>query len=118
MDLQTAYREHRFGHGAPRPFVGYLVLMEDLAEVNTPVKSAEPYFPVDPIFQGKTDAERWNVLCQRLMSENLYTAACCELITREPGGRVIDTLTSFQTFAAAVEGHPYTIWKTIQTEGY
>jgi len=30
--------------------------MEDLAEVNTPVKSAESYFPVDPIFQEKTDA--------------------------------------------------------------
>jgi len=118
VDLQTAYREHRFGHGVPRPFVGFLVLVEDLAEVNTPVKSAEPYFSVDPIFTGKTYAERWNVLCQRLMSESLYTAACCELITRDPGHRAIATLTSFHAFAAAVEGHAYTIRETIQAERY
>lgn len=78
------------------------------------VKPAEPYFPVDPVFVEKTYAERWNILCRRLMSENLYTAACCEIVTREPSHRVPDYQTSFQAFAAAVEGHALTFRKTIE----
>lgn len=116
VDLWTAYREHRFGYSVPRPFVGFLVLVEDLDEVNRVVKSAEPYFSVDPVFKGKTYAERWNILCQRLMSENLYTAACCELITRKPSHRVLDPQTSFQAFAAAVEGHALTFRKTLEAQ--
>jgi hypothetical protein len=114
VDLWTAYRENRFGHAAPRPFVGYLVLVEDLPEVNRPVRSNQPYFPVDPIFHRKTYAERWNILCQRLMSENLYTATCCEMISREPGHRVIDPQTSFQAFAGAIEGHAVTFRRMVE----
>jgi len=114
VDLWTAYRENRFGYAVPRPFVGYLVLVEDLPEVNRPVTPFEPYFSVDPIFKQKTYAERWNILCQRLMSENLYTAACCEMITREPSHRVLDRQTSFQAFAAAIEGHAVTFRKTME----
>jgi len=114
VDLWTAYRENRFGYAVPRPFVGYLVLVEDLPEVNRPVTPFEPYFSVDPIFKQKTYAERWNILCQRLMSENLYTAACCEMITREPSHRVLDPQTSFQAFAAAIEGHAVTFRKTME----
>ena len=114
VDLWTAYRENRFGYAVPRPFVGYLVLVEDLPEVNRPVTPFAPYFSVDPIFKQKTYAERWNILCQRLMSENLYTAACCEMITREPSHRVLDPQTSFQAFAAAIEGHAVTFRKTME----
>jgi hypothetical protein len=110
----TAYRENRFGYAVPRPFVGYLVLVEDLPEVNRPVRAYEPYFPIDPIFKQKTYAERWNILCQRLMSENLYTATCCEMITRKPSHRIIDPQTSFQAFAAAIEGHAVTFRKTLE----
>ena len=114
VDLWTAYREHRFGYAVPRPFVGFLVLVEDSEEVNRMVKSAEPYFLVDPIFREKTYADRWNILCQRLMSENFYTAACCEMITRMPSHRMIDPQTSFQAFAAAIEGHALTFRKTLE----
>jgi Restriction endonuclease XhoI len=62
VDFWTAYRENRFGVAAPRPFLGFLVLVEDLKEVNRSVRSAEPYFDVDPVFRRKTYAERWNVL--------------------------------------------------------
>jgi hypothetical protein len=114
IDLWTAFRENRFGYAVPRPFVGFLVLVEDLQEVNRAVRPSEPYFPIDPIFRRKTYAERWNILCQRLMSENLYTATCCEMITREPSHRIIDPQTSFQAFAAAIEGHAVTFRKTLE----
>jgi hypothetical protein len=114
IDLWTAFRENRFGYAVPRPFVGFLVLVEDLQEVNRAVRPSVPYFPIDPIFRRKTYAERWNILCQRLMSENLYTATCCEMITREPSHRIIDPQTSFQAFAAAIEGHAVTFRKTLE----
>jgi hypothetical protein len=48
------------------------------------------------------------------MSENLYTATCCELITRAPSHRIIDIQTSFQAFAAAIEGHAITFRRTLE----
>jgi hypothetical protein len=117
VDFWTAYRENLFGYAVPRPFLGFLVLVEDLKEVNRPVRSAEPYFYVDPTLRRKTYAERWSILCQRLVSENLYTATCCELITREPRHRSIDPQTSFQAFAAAIEGHAVTFRKTLEANG-
>jgi hypothetical protein len=115
VDFWIAQRENLFGHGVPRPFLGFLVLVEDLKEVNRPIRAAEPYFYVDSTFRHKTYAERWNILCQRLVSENLYTAACCEMISREPSHRSIDPRTSFQAFAAAIEGHAVTFRKTLET---
>ncbi len=114
VDLWTAFREGRLGPAAPRPFVGFVVLVEDLPEVNRAIGAAEPYFAVDPIFRGKSYAERWTILCQRLMTENQYTATCCELITREGAHRFVSSDVSFVTFAAAVEGHALTFRKTIE----
>lgn len=113
VDLWTAFREDRFGRDVPRPFVGFLALVEDLDEVNVPVKAVEPYFQVDPIFLGKTYAERWNILCRRLVTENLYTASCCELVDRAGNHRSLDQQTSFQSFAASVEGHAITFRKSV-----
>jgi len=114
VDLWTAFREGRLGPAAPRPFVGFVVLVEDLDEVNHPIAAAEPYFTVDPVFQGRSYAQRWTILCQRLMSERLYTATCCELITRKAAHRAVGTDVSFQAFAAGVEGHALTFKKTIE----
>jgi Restriction endonuclease XhoI len=116
VDLWTAYRENRFGYSVPPPFVGFLVLVEDLDEVNRAIRPAEPYFPIDPVFRNKTYAERWNILCQRLVLEKHYTATCCEMITRAPSHRAIDAQTSFQSFAAAIEGHALTFRKTIEAQ--
>ena len=114
VDLWTAFREGRLGPAAPRPFVGFLALLEDRPSANTPVKIQEPYFEVDPVFRGRSYAERWTILCQRLMSERLYSATCFELITRAAAHRAVSADTSFQAFAAAVEGHALTFRKTIE----
>jgi hypothetical protein len=58
VDLWTGYRENFFGYAVPRPFVGFLVLVEDLPQVNRAVRPAEPY----QIFKKKTYAKRWNIL--------------------------------------------------------
>ena len=81
-DIWTAYREQRLGTG-PRPFLGYFFLLEDCAKVHTPVKNAEPYFKVDPVFKGASYAKRYELLCRRLVLERLYDSACLTLATHE-----------------------------------
>ena len=73
-DLWTAYREGAFGKQS-RPFAGWLILVEDSDGSRRPVRSISPHFPLLQGFQGASYAERYNVLCQRLVQEHLYSAA-------------------------------------------
>jgi len=121
-DIWTAFREGRFGKGAPAPFLGYLFLLEDRDNVKTPVANKEPYFEVDPAFRGQahtvekkgkvkyrgvTYAERYEILCRRLVLERIYDASCFLMATNS-GATVItqpaDDL-NFARFAAALRGH-------------
>ena len=104
-DIWTAYREGRVGSRAP--FLGYFFLLEDCAAVHSPVRNAEPYFPVDPVFKGASYARRYQILCQRLVLERKYSAACLTLATKASPTRLAfpaDEL-NFRQFAAAVEAH-------------
>ena len=124
-DLWTAYREERFGKGAPTPFLGYLFLLEDRANVKRPVANKEPYFKVDPAFrgsaapsknkgiakdQGVTYAKRYELLCRRLVLERLYDASCFLVATNSKPTVVSQPAEdlSFARFAAALRGHALT----------
>ena len=73
-DLWTAYREGSFGD-SPRPFVGWLMLVEDAPGSRSPVTDRSHHFPVRPEFQNASYIQRYELLCRKLMQENLYTAA-------------------------------------------
>ena len=105
-DIWTAYREGRFGHH-PHPFLGYFFLLEDCAQVHAPVSNREPYFEVDPVFKGASYAKRYEVLCQRLVLERKYTAACLTLATKEHPSQISHPTGSlgFRQFAAAAGAH-------------
>ena len=124
-DLWTAYREGRFGEGAPTPFLGYLFLLEDRANVKQPVANKEPYFEVDPAFrgppvpskargtvkhQGVTYAERYELLCRRLVLERIYSAACFMMATNAESTVISQPAQdlTFARFAAALRGHAVT----------
>jgi hypothetical protein len=81
LDLKTAFREGAFG-GSRKPFVGYLVLLEDAPASRKPVTDMSPNFPLFPEFRGASYADRYNILCKKLMSEELYTAAAVILSPR------------------------------------
>jgi hypothetical protein len=105
-DVWTAFREGRFGK-RQAPFLGYFFLLEDCPKVHSPVRNAEPYFSVDPIFNGASYAKRYEVLCERLVLERKYTSACLVLGTKESPTAVsfpAPTL-NFRQFAAAAEAH-------------
>ena len=71
------------------------------------MKNAEPYFAVDPAFKGSSYAKRYETLCQRLVYERIYDAACLTLSTNADPTRVThpSPYLDFQQFAAKLQGH-------------
>src|SRR5438270_1638294 len=55
-DLWAAYEEGAF-KPSERPWLGYLMLLEDAPEANTPVGVKEPHFRVFPEFKGASYME-------------------------------------------------------------
>jgi hypothetical protein len=74
-DLWTAYREGAFGKDAPRPFLGWVMLLEDCIESRLPVRETSPHFPIFPEFRGASYAVRYDLLCRKLVQEGLYTSS-------------------------------------------
>jgi hypothetical protein len=110
VDLWTAYREGAF-QGSPRPWLGYLFLLEDCERSQSPVSVSEPHFPVFPDFRGASYAKRYELLCRRLIRERHYTAAAFLTSPRREGlgGAYRDASEelSFVDFAASLVGHLY-----------
>jgi hypothetical protein len=104
-DLWTAYREGAFGK-QPKPFVGWLMLVEDAPESRRPVVDRSPHFAVFKEFQGASYLHRYNLLCQRLVQEQLYSAASiiASPRTAAAGGEYceFDELTSLKTFVTTL----------------
>lgn len=108
-DLWTAYREGAFGQEAPRPFLGWLILVEDAPGSRSPVTDRSPHFPIFPEFRSASYAERYNVLCRKLVQEQLYTAAAAILSPRtavESGDYTeMGELTGLRTFVTELAAH-------------
>lgn len=107
-DLWTAYREGALGN-QPRPFVGWLMMVEDSLESRKPVRDASPHFPVFAEFQGSSYLNRYDLLCQKLVKEGLYTSACLLSSPREAvsSGEFseLSPMTSLKTFVTSLAGH-------------
>lgn len=107
-DLWTAYREGAFGK-QPRPFVGWLMMVEDAPSSRNPVRDTSPHFPVFKEFSGASYLKRYDLLCQRLVQEQLYTAAtviAAERSAIETGKFTeLSSLTGLKTFVTSLAGH-------------
>jgi hypothetical protein len=107
-DLWTAYRENAFGKH-PRPFVGWIMLVEDAPESRSPVRDTSPHFPVFPEFQGASYLKRYDILCQRLVQEQLYTTASVLASPRTASATgeyaIMSEMTSLKTFVTSLAGH-------------
>lgn len=108
QDLWTAYREGAFGEQS-RPFVGWMILLEDAEGSRSPVNDVSPHFPIFPEFEGASYADRYNILCRKLIQEQLYSAASVLLSKRSEGNSGASTqlseLTSLRTFVTELAGH-------------
>lgn len=107
-DFWTAYREGALGD-QPRPFMGWLMLVEDSAKSSTPVRDKSPHFPVFREFEGASYARRYDLLCKRLVQENLYTQAALMLSPQSSGKdgayTSLSETTSLRNFVATFAGH-------------
>jgi hypothetical protein len=74
-DLWAAYREGAFKPSA-RPWLGYLMLLEEAPASMAPVRAREPHFKVFPEFNNASYAKRYEILLTKLVRERLYDAAC------------------------------------------
>ncbi len=104
----TAYREEAFGK-QPRPFVGWLMLVEDAPESRAPIKVDSPHFPVFEEFVGASYLKRYDLLCQKLVQERLYTTAAILASPRSAAqtGEVsaMSSMTDLKTFVTSLAGH-------------
>ncbi|HEX4232208.1 MAG TPA: PaeR7I family type II restriction endonuclease [Bryobacteraceae bacterium] len=105
-DIWVAYREQRF-RDSPEPFLGYFFLLEDCPRVQLPVRNKEPYFEVDPAFQGASYSKRYEILCRRLVLERVYSATCLVMATNESKTKIRQPAVelSFKRFVAKLRGH-------------
>lgn len=108
LDLWTAYREGAFGD-KQRPFIGWLMMLEDCDGSRAPVKQKSPHFSIFPEFIGASYSERYNILCRKMVQENLYSAASLLLSKRsasETGDYYeLSELTGLKTFLTTLAGH-------------
>jgi Restriction endonuclease XhoI. len=114
-DLWAAYREGAFKPSA-RPWLGYLMLLEEAPGSMGPVANHEPHFAVFPEFKDSSYARRYEILLTKLVRERLYDAACFLLsdatngpegIYREPAAEL-----SFENFATSLLGRVMAAAKT------
>jgi hypothetical protein len=107
-DLWTAYRKDVFGKQI-QPFVGWLMMVEDAPESRNPVKDSSPHFPIFNEFKDASYLQRYDVLCQRMVQEHLYTVA--SLITSKRNSvhtgefTSLSEMTSLKTFITSLAGH-------------
>jgi hypothetical protein len=74
-DIWAAYREGAFKPSS-RPYLGYLMLLEDCDRSRSPVKTSSPHFPVFPEFNGASYRDRYAILIEKLLRDRLYDGAC------------------------------------------
>ena len=107
-DFWTAYRESAFGE-ISRPFVGWLMLVEDAPASRSPVRDSSPHFAVFPEFKSASYLERYNILCKKLVKEQLYTSAAIMTspITAAATGEFtsMSEMTNLKSFVTSLAGH-------------
>jgi len=79
-DIWAAYREGAFKPSS-RPYLGYLMLLEDCDRSRSAVKTVSPHFPVFPEFRGASYCDRYAIFIEKLLRERLYDGACFLLST-------------------------------------
>ncbi|HSB79251.1 MAG TPA: PaeR7I family type II restriction endonuclease [Candidatus Methylomirabilis sp.] len=83
-DYWAAFREGAF-RGSPKPWLGYLMLLEDATGSMHPVSVVEPRFPVFDEFRDASYAMRYEILLTKMVRERLYDAASLILSPSDEG---------------------------------
>ncbi|MBB4984777.1 PaeR7I family type II restriction endonuclease [Streptomyces nymphaeiformis] len=95
--------------GPARPWLGYVFVLEDAEGATKPAsRDFKPAFKASPAFEGRPSyAERYRLLCKRLLEDQLYDAACFVLAPKDverPITQPDDELT-FSRFIESLNEH-------------
>jgi hypothetical protein len=116
-DLWAAYREGAFKLSS-RPWLGYLMLLEESGGSTNPVRNREPHFQVFPEFKDSSYAKRYQVLLTKLVRERLYDSACFLMSDRDGGlrgnYREPDPELTFEKFTASLLARAIAIAKACE----
>ena len=114
-DIWAAYREGAFKPSA-RPWLGYMMLLEEAPGSTRPVKAQEPHFQVFPEFKDASYAKRYEILLTKLVRERLYDSACFLLSNPKTGtkGDYLEPAPelNFEKFMASLLARATTIPRT------
>ncbi len=84
VDIWESYRANLLG--SVKPWLAYVYVIEHAPGSTRPVRErSRPIFPTDPVFDQSTYIGRIRILCQRLVREQLYDAACVISTERSEG---------------------------------
>jgi len=81
-DIWAAYREGAFAP-SQRPWLGYVMLLEEVKKSLSPVGVKEPHFTVFSDFRGASYAKRYEILLTKLVRERLYDCAALLLSNQD-----------------------------------
>ena len=108
VDLNTAYREGKF-KPSRKPWLGWLMLLEDSQKSTSPVSVSQPHFDVFDEFKDTSYAKRYELFCERLLRERLYDATCFlmsnETVGRKGGYSEPNEELGFKSFATSLTAH-------------
>ena len=103
-DLWKAFEEGAFGSES-KPFLGYLVLLEDCEAVHKKVSVSTPHFGVFDEFEDASYAKRYQLLCDKLMTERLYESTTLILSPRNAATTGEYSEHNLREFVAKFAGH-------------
>jgi hypothetical protein len=83
-DIWAAFREGAFKPSS-RPWLGYMMLLEEAPGSMRTVKARKPHFKVFPEFKDASYSARYEILLTKLVRERLYDSACF-LLSNAKGG--------------------------------
>lgn len=109
VDLGRAYEHGLIHEGLPRPWIGYVFLLEDCDDARSVVSVRTPHFSVSPDFTNASYQRRYELLCERLVQDDIYQGACFLMSGRETGPRGAylepNPALTFERFTSALCGH-------------
>lgn len=104
LDFWTAYRENSY----PRqrnPFVGYILVVGKDEKSSSIVRCNETHYKVRSEFEETTYLDRYDILCDKLQNEKLYTAAAVIWTDCSRNWGNLNDDTSINSFIRIFKGH-------------
>lgn len=105
-DFRKAQSQGLLGPAAT-PFLGYFLFIEDDEGSRSKVRAQSPHFPTDPVFQTASYQKRMQILCERMMEQQLYSSATLLSAPKGIKGEFahLSVPTSFRALLSKLAGH-------------